>query len=101
DAVQIDEKAQKGCRQSSVEERTHVLQGAYDYLNENREDIVQLMNRESGSTILKANLEIDLSLAELQEAIGSADELYKVKELYSGIEGKVNKVHRLPLGVIS
>src|SRR5699024_12070646 len=85
----------------SVEERRRVLQGAYDYLNENREDIVQLMNRESGSTILKANLVIDLSLAELKEAIGSADELYKVKELSSGIDGKVNKVHRLPLAVIS
>src|SRR5690625_417231 len=100
-AFQIAEKAQKEWAQSSVEERRRVLQGAYDYLNENREGIVQLMNRESGSTILKANLEIDLSLAELKEAIGSADELYKVKELSSGIEGKVNKVHRLPLGVIS
>src|SRR5699024_9052550 len=60
DAFQIAEKAQKGWAQSSVEERRRVLQGAYDYLNANRDDIVQLMNWLRSSTIFEANLEIDL-----------------------------------------
>jgi len=101
EAFEVAKQAQKEWAKSTAEERKEVLQKALDYLNDNREEMIKVMNRESGSTNLKANLEIDLSLAEIEEAIRSCDKLYEVKELTSDIEGKVNQVHRLPLGVIS
>jgi aldehyde dehydrogenase (NAD+) len=101
ETFKIAEKAQKEWAKSSVEERRNVLKRALDYLQSNHEEIVKVINRESGSTVLKANIELSITYDELQEAINSADELYKVREIPGAIEGKVNKVHRLPLGVIS
>jgi len=101
DTFKIAEKAQREWANVPADERKDILQKAFDYLKENQEEIVKIMVRDSGSTVFKANFELQISMDELKEAIHSVDELYKVKELPSGVEGKVNKVHRLPLGVIS
>ncbi|MET3695773.1 aldehyde dehydrogenase (NAD+) [Bacillus oleivorans] len=93
--------AQKEWAKTSAEERIMVLQKAADYLKENREAIVDLDVRETGSSVLKANIEHHLTLEFLEEAIKYADELYKVREVASSIDGKMNHIYRLPLGVIS
>ncbi|OMP66013.1 aldehyde dehydrogenase family protein [Domibacillus epiphyticus] len=100
DAFQTAAAAQKEWAKSSVEERKKVIEKAAEYLKENREEIVQLVSRETGGTILKGNVELHLALEVLEEALNYAGEVGEVREVTTGVEGKVNRIYRLPLGVI-
>lgn len=97
---EIAKQAQKEWAKSTVEQRREVLHKAAQYLNENREEIVNTIVRETGGTLLKANVEHHLTLEFLEESIKYADEIYKVREV-PGSPEKLNHIHRLPLGVIS
>ena len=100
ETFEIAKEAQKAWSKSTVEERREVLHKAAQYLNENREEIVNTIVRETGGTLLKANVEHHLTLEFLEESIKYADEIYKVREV-PGAPEKLNHIHRLPLGVIS
>ncbi|MEH7491796.1 aldehyde dehydrogenase family protein [Neobacillus niacini] len=100
ETFEIAKEAQKAWSKSTVEERREVLHKAAHYLNENREEIVNTIVRETGGTLLKANVEHHLTLEFLEESIKYADEIYKVREV-PGAPEKLNHIHRLPLGVIS
>lgn len=101
DAFQVAEEAQKSWARSSVEERKQVIEKAMEYMNEHQEEIVQLISRETGGTILKANVEHQLAMGVMAEALNYAHEVGKAWEVPGGPEGKINQVYRLPLGVIS
>lgn len=94
-------KAQKQWAKSTVEERRDVLNKAVKYLKENREEIVSIIGRETGGSVLKASFELHLTLEFLEEAIKYADEVNQVREVPGHVEGKFNYIHRLPLGVIA
>lgn len=101
ESFEIAKKAQKEWAKTSAEERKEILHKAADYLKENRQSIVDIIVRETGGTLFKANVEVHLTLEFLEEAINMADEIYKIREVPSSVEGKVNHIHRLPLGVIT
>ncbi|WP_102349690.1 aldehyde dehydrogenase family protein [Bacillus sp. Marseille-P3661] len=101
EAFELAAEAQKSWAKTTVEERREVLQKAADYLKENHDEIVQILSRETGGTILKANVEHHLTMEFLEEAIKYADEVGTSREVPGGPEGKVNKIYRLPLGVIA
>lgn len=101
DAFDIAAKAQKEWAKSSAEDRKAVLTKAKEYLERNREDIILTISRETGGTIIKANIELDAAIAILAEAITYTGELGSIREVPSDIEGKINHIYRLPLGVIS
>lgn len=101
EAFEIAKEAQKAWGKSTVEERRSVLHKAANYLKENRDEIVNVISRETGGTILKANVELHLTLEFLEESIKYADEIYTVKEAPSHVEGKLNHIHRIPLGVVT
>ncbi|MED4601536.1 aldehyde dehydrogenase family protein [Paenibacillus validus] len=101
EAFEGAKQAQKEWAKSSAEQRKEVIHKAIEYLQANRESITAVISRETGGTVLKANVELHLAIEVMEEAIRLADEIYKVREVPSGIEGKVNHIHRLPLGVIS
>jgi aldehyde dehydrogenase (NAD+) len=98
---EVAKEAQKEWAKSSVEERREVLHKAVEYLKMNREAIVDVIVRETGGTVLKANVEFHLTIDILEESLKYVDEIYKSREVPSTIEGKVNYVYRLPLGVIA
>jgi aldehyde dehydrogenase (NAD+) len=100
ETFEIAKQAQKEWAKSTVEERREVLHRAANYLNENREEIVNTIVRETGGTLLKANVEHHLTLEFLEESIKYADEIYKVRKV-PGSPEKLNHIYRLPLGVIS
>lgn len=100
-AFESAQAAQKIWAKSSAEERRTVLEKALVYLQEHRAEIIETIINESGSTVVKANVEYMITIDELQEAIHSVDELYHIQEIPSSIEGKKNYIHRLPLGVIA
>lgn len=101
EAFEVAQRAQKEWARSTAEERKQVLRKVLAYFKENREAILSLLVRETGSTVLKANIEIDMTIAELQEALNYADEINKVREVPSVVPGKVNRIYRLPIGVIA
>ncbi|QOJ81668.1 aldehyde dehydrogenase family protein [Bacillus subtilis] len=101
DAFDIAKKAQKEWAKSTTEDRKAVLQKARGYLQENRDDIILMIARETGGTIIKSTIELEQTIAILDEAMTYTGELGGVKEVPSDIEGKTNKIYRLPLGVIS
>lgn len=101
EAFEVANEAQKAWARSSVEERKEVLRKAAEYLQANREAIIDVIVRETGGTLLKANVEFQLAIEILEEALRYADEIQTVREVPSNIEGKVNYIYRLPLGVIS
>ncbi|MDV2883710.1 aldehyde dehydrogenase family protein [Alkalihalophilus pseudofirmus] len=94
-------KAQKVWAKSTVEERRDVLSKAAQYLKDNREEIVSILGRETGGTVLKSNVELHLTLEFLEESIKYADEVFTKKEVPGHVEGKLNQIHRVPLGVIT
>ncbi|GAD15396.1 aldehyde dehydrogenase family protein [Geobacillus thermoleovorans] len=100
-AFEAASEAQKEWGRSSAAQRKEVLHKAMAYLQANREEIVDLIVRETGGTLLKANVEFHLALELLEEALHYVDEVGAVKEVPSNIEGKVNYIYRLPLGVIA
>ncbi|GAB3062619.1 aldehyde dehydrogenase family protein [Virgibacillus ainsalahensis] len=101
EAFDIADNAQKKWAKSTVDERKEVIQKTIEYIKDNHEEIVKMIVKESGGTILKANVEIGLTLEVIEEALNYAGELDVVREVPSAIEDKVNQVHRLPLGVVS
>ncbi|MFP7492953.1 aldehyde dehydrogenase family protein [Terribacillus saccharophilus] len=80
--------------------RIDVLRKALHFFKENEEEIAELLALESGSTYIKAKVEIGLTIACFEEAMTFADSL-GFRELPASMPGKVNKAYRKPLGVIS
>lgn len=95
------EEAHKYWAHSTVEERLDVIKKVIEFFNNNKEEILQLISRETGGTIVKANVEFMLAMEVIEEALKYADRLNEVVEVPGGPEGKVNKVYRKPLGVVS
>jgi aldehyde dehydrogenase (NAD+) len=101
EAFEVAKKAQKEWAKTTAEQRREVLHKAAEYLKSQHDAIVDVIVRETGGTILKANVEVHLALEVLEEAINFADEIDRIREVPATIPGKVNQIHRLPLGVIS
>ncbi|MGG0719477.1 aldehyde dehydrogenase family protein [Robertmurraya massiliosenegalensis] len=99
-AFKVAEEAQKQWAKSTVEERRDVLEKVIQYFNENKEEIVQTLVRDTGGSVLKCNVEHHLALEFLEEALKYADEVNKVREVAASGD-KLNHIYRLPLGVIS
>lgn len=81
--------------------RKDVIEKAIKYFNDNKEEIIQLLIAESGSTVIKSEIEFLSTVAVLNESLSMVDKIGKTNEGASFIPGKINESHRLPLGVIS
>uniref|UniRef100_C5D7D5 Aldehyde Dehydrogenase n=1 Tax=Geobacillus sp. (strain WCH70) TaxID=471223 RepID=C5D7D5_GEOSW len=101
EAFEAAQQVQKKWAKSSVEERKAVIRKALEYFKENKEAILETMVVETGSTYIKAEMEYQITLDELVEAEKMTEEIYTYREVPSPIEGKTNRIYRLPLGVIS
>ncbi|HLR68280.1 MAG TPA: aldehyde dehydrogenase family protein [Virgibacillus sp.] len=101
EAFEYAKEAQKAWGKSSAEERSRVVQSVVDYLNEHKDEIVQLISRETGGSILKGNIEHQLAVEVVEEALNYTDKIDEVEEVPGGPEGKVNKIYRKPIGVVS
>lgn len=84
-----------------TELRRNVMTKAIAYFEEHREEIIELLIIESGSSFIKASVETDNTIAVLKEALTMVDRVYEVRTEPSVIPGKINEMHRLPLGVVS
>lgn len=81
--------------------RKQVMTSALEYFQDNQTEISELLTLESGSTQVKAKLEVDLTIGIMTEAIEMVDEIGKFDEKESIIPDKINEFYRLPKGVFS
>lgn len=81
--------------------RHEVLTKAVNYFKENKEDILEILTLESGSTNVKAKLEFNLTVGIMEEALSMTNKIGQFNEKGSIIPDKVNEDYRLPKGVIS
>lgn len=81
--------------------RKTVMTNALNYFKDNKDDITELLTLESGSTQVKAKLEVDLTMGIMAESIDMVDKIGKFDEKDSIIPDKVNEFYRLPKGVFS
>ncbi|MBM7767584.1 aldehyde dehydrogenase family protein [Glutamicibacter nicotianae] len=98
-AYQAAEQAQAGWAALSPGKRSKIMGQAADYLQANFKDILALLIAESGSTHLKANIELGGTIAAIREAATFPTRVHG-KILPSNAEGKENRVYREPVGVV-
>lgn len=79
--------------------RSQVLNRAADWIEENRAAVVQLIRAESGSSVIKGNVEANLAIGSLREAATFPTRITG-QILPSNTPGKTNFVFREPLGVV-
>ena len=80
-------------------ERAAVLTAAADYLEAHREEISELLSFESGSTVAKAAVELQLAIAATREAATFPSRVHG-RISPSNTPGKENRIYREPLGVV-
>ncbi|MFF2607052.1 aldehyde dehydrogenase family protein [Arthrobacter koreensis] len=80
-------------------ERRRVLERAAEILDERRDEIAAWLAAESGSTVVKANIEIDSAIGITREAASYPHRVHG-QILDSDIPGKEDRVYRDPLGVV-
>lgn len=81
--------------------RKDVLQKAIQYFKDNKDDILEILTLESGSTAVKDELEFNLTVGLMEESLSMVDKVGKFEEKESIIPDKINENYRLPKGVIS
>lgn len=99
EAYRASEAAQKQWQQTNPVEQRAVFDRAYQYMEENHEDIVEVIIDEIGGTRLKAEFEIGLVKNMIKEAATFPFRM-EGKILPSPTDGKENRVYRIPIGVV-
>lgn len=79
--------------------KSQVMEKAAEILAQRREEIIQLIIEETGSSSTKANVEIDLCLGLIKET-ASFPLRMQGEILPSFVPGKENRVYQLPIGVV-
>lgn len=98
-AYKAAEKAQVAWSKELPQNKRAVIEKVIDVMQENKELIIDWLVKEAGSTMIKANVEFNVSLNIIKE---SATFPYRMegKILPSQNPGKENRVYRSALGVI-
>ena len=81
--------------------RKEVIEKTIKYFLDNKDSIMELLIAESGSTVIKSEIEFGSTIGVLSEALKMVDKIGKTNESTSFLPGKVNESYRLPLGIIS
>lgn len=98
-AYEAAAKAQREWAALPPKERGDILNKAADWIEENRDAIIDLIRTESGSSALKATVETGLAVGSLREAATFPTRIAG-QILPSNTPGKTNYVFREALGVV-
>ncbi len=98
-AYQAAKETQVDWAEAPPQERQAVLMKAAEIMEQRREEIVDWLIKESGSTKTKAGLELDNAIGITREAATFPLQMTGAL-LPSTIPGKENRVYRVPVGVV-
>ena len=99
EAYQAAQKAQPAWAAMAPAQRSAIIYRAAELLEEKREEIVDVLIRESGSTRSKANLEVSLAVGITREAASFPARMHG-RISPSNFPGKENRVYRVAKGVV-
>ncbi|MEW9668479.1 aldehyde dehydrogenase family protein [Ammoniphilus sp. 3BR4] len=94
------ERVQRDWAQTSAYQKERIFRKAAELLESRREQIVDILVKESGSTRLKANMEVSASIHLANEAAMYPFQM-ETRLFSSIVPGKRNMIVREPLGVVS
>ncbi|MFC4354317.1 aldehyde dehydrogenase family protein [Chryseomicrobium palamuruense] len=100
DAYVAAQKAQKVWANVSPEEKKKVLLKAAQYLQDHEDEILEVLVKDSGSSVFKSKFEIHASVEALKEAADYPKQTNTVTTP-SAIPDKVNHIIRKPIGVVT
>ncbi|WP_335949987.1 aldehyde dehydrogenase family protein [Acinetobacter bereziniae] len=86
-------------KDTSAIERSNTIKKIYQVIESHREDLIEILIAESGSTRLKANAEIDAALAITKESIEYPFKV-GIHKLKTQVVGQESLYYKKPLGVI-
>ncbi|GAB0167864.1 aldehyde dehydrogenase family protein [Lysinibacillus sp. CTST325] len=101
EAYQVAKIAQKQWASTSAEEKVKVFENVINILQKNKDEFMDILTREVGSSFVKANFEIQLTISILKEAMTFPNRMGVRTMPSEVIPGKVNYVYREPAGVVS
>ncbi|WP_323170978.1 aldehyde dehydrogenase family protein [Natrialba sp. PRR66] len=98
-AYEAAAEAQESWAEQPPQGRAQVVTAALEFIRENREEILALLARESGSTRVKGNAELQTARGMMQEA---ASYPFRMAGQHSEsiVPGKENTAVRVPVGVV-
>lgn len=99
EAYQAAEQAQAAWAATGPAQRAAIFQRAVQIFDERREEIIDWIIRESGSTRIKAQIEWGAARGITQESASFPARVHG-RILPSNVPGKENRVYREPLGVV-
>jgi acyl-CoA reductase-like NAD-dependent aldehyde dehydrogenase len=99
DAYKLAKKAQPQWAVVPAYEKMGLLERVANLFAQRKEELVDLLIHESGSSRIKSGVEVDCSIADIKEAI-KYPLLMNVSMFPSNVPGKENRVYRLPGGVV-
>lgn len=99
EAYRAAEQAQAAWAATAPKDRSAVILRAAEILDERREEIVEWLVKEVGSTTLKANIEISLAIGITREAASFPSRVHG-KIFDSNTPGREMRVYRKALGVV-
>ncbi|RAL21904.1 aldehyde dehydrogenase family protein [Thermoflavimicrobium daqui] len=98
-AYESSQAAQREWEKVNPYKRSAIMEKAAELLAARREEMVELLVAESGSTRIKANTEIDFAIAIIKEAASFPIRMQGMI-LPSLVPGKENRIYRYPAGVV-
>lgn len=98
-AYRAAEAAQADWAAMAPSERARIIRRAADILEERREEIVSWLVRESGSTVIKANVEVSLASGITQESASFPTRVHGTLHP-SNTADREMRVYRKPVGVV-
>lgn len=99
-AYESAEKAQAEWQSKSPEERVAIMKKAAEVVESMRDEIVDVLVAEAGSSVVKANAEVDFAIGDINQFAEIPLQMGEVDVRSSVIPDKQNKVYRLPAGVV-
>lgn len=94
------EKVQQQWRDTNPYAMSQIIERAAQVMSSRREELIDLLVRESGSTVIKANVEVDACIGVIKVA-AEYPFLLETTVARSAIPNKVNHIIRKPAGVIT
>ncbi|WP_377914280.1 aldehyde dehydrogenase family protein [Bacillus songklensis] len=99
EAYRTAKEAQKQWEATPKEEKVRVIENAMSILEQYKTEVIDLLIRESGSSTLKANIEVQAALGIMNEAKTFPYRMEPVR-VPSPIPGKENHIYRKAAGVV-
>jgi len=98
-AYKAAQKAQPEWENTPAAAKAQVMEKAAQILAERRDEVVKLLMEEGGSSVIKANIEVDLCIGLIKETATFPFRL-RTEIVPSVIPGKENRIYQAPVGVV-